>query len=284
MAVLEIIKVGMGLSIQDRGRPGWRRFGVPPGGAMDRYAAAGANKLLNNRPDAPVLELILRGVELVFLEDSWIALAGADLGCGIASWTAQPIRAGRVLKFPGGRSGIWAYLAVPGGFAGERWLGSVSVDARNGLGHVLRPGDSLSAGASSPDFRTDRVARRFLPQDFCRNYADPPVLELLRGPQFARFDPAGVRLLETAPWTVSPRSDRTGFRLEGPALPVPPSIPSEPVLPGSFQIPGNGQPIVTMRDGPTVGGYAKIAVLRESDLNWLCQCQPGQRIRLQWTD
>jgi biotin-dependent carboxylase-like uncharacterized protein len=251
---------------------------------MDAYAAAWANALLNNSPDAPVLELVLQGAQLKFLRDSWIALAGADPGCGIAAWTAEPVRAGRVLTFRGGRAGIWTYLAVPGGFAAERWMGSASVDARNGLGEVLRPGDRLSAVAVGPAFGTDRVARRLVPGKACRDYAHPPVLELLKGPQFERFDRAAAQLLAGATWTVSPRSDRTGFRLDGPALPVPPSIPSEPVLPGSFQIPGNGQPIVTMRDGPTVGGYAKIAIVTESGLDWLCQCQPGQQLRLQWAD
>ena len=89
MPVIEIISTGVGLSVQDYGRPGWRRFGVPPGGVMDRSSAAAANRLLGNRADAPVLEVLMQGAKLRVLKDTWIAIAGADLGCAIAPWTAR---------------------------------------------------------------------------------------------------------------------------------------------------------------------------------------------------
>ncbi len=140
MATIEIISVGVGLSIQDRGRSGWRQFGVPSGGAMDRYSAGAANRLLGNRADAPVLEVLMQGAKLRVLEDTWIALSGADLGCELAPWTACEVRAGTVLHFPVNHSGLWAYIAVPGGFEVDRWFGSASVDARNGLGAPLKKG------------------------------------------------------------------------------------------------------------------------------------------------
>jgi allophanate hydrolase subunit 2 len=73
-----------------------------------------------------------------------------------------------------------------------------------------------------------------------------------------------------------------GYRLAGPALkPQPAQIISEPVRLGSVQVPENGQPIVTMRDGPTVGGYPKIGLVDPADLAWLTQCRAGQTIRFQ---
>jgi allophanate hydrolase subunit 2 len=47
------------------------------------------------------------------------------------------------------------------------------------------------------------------------------------------------------------------------------------------QVPDNGQPIVTMRDGPTVGGYPKIAMVDPRDLSWLAQIRPGRGVRFQ---
>jgi biotin-dependent carboxylase-like uncharacterized protein len=279
MAAIEIISTGVGLSVQDYGRPGWRRFGVPPGGAMDRSSAEAANRLLGNRADAPVLEVLMQGAKLRILEDTWIAVAGADLGCSIAAWTACVVSAGTVLQFPMNRAGLWAYVAVPGGFDVDRWFGSASVDSRNGLGKALGRGSQLSAQTSAATFGYERVGRRVLSAELQRDFLRPMVFELLPGPQFELFSAEARAQLASAEWTVSPRSDRTGFRLEGPVLEVPDSIRSEPVLPGSFQIPGNGQPIVTMVDGPTVGGYAKLAVLKEADIDWLAQCRPGTRIR-----
>lgn len=278
MPVIEIISTGVGLSVQDYGRPGWRRFGVPPGGVMDRSSAAAANRLLGNRADAPVLEVLMQGAKLRVLEDTWIAIAGADLGCAIAPWTACAVSAGTILQFPMNRSGLWAYVAVPGGFDADRWFGSASVDSRNGLGRPLERGVQLSAVTSASSFGYERVGRRVLAAELQRDFSRPMEFELLPGPQFDLFSSQARADLVSSEWTVSPRSDRTGFRLEGPALNVPDSIRSEPVLPGSFQIPGSGLPIVTMVDGPTVGGYAKIAILREADLDWLAQCRPGTKI------
>ncbi len=282
MATIEIISKGVGLSVQDKGRVGWRHMGVPRGGAMDRASAQAANRLLGNRLDAPVLEILMQGAKLRVLEDTWIALAGADLGCALAPWTACEVKAGAVLSFPVNRSGLWAYLAVPGGFDVGRWFGSASVDARNGLGTPLRSGSQLEAATSGASYGFDRVGRRVLALDLQRDFLSAPLFELLPGPQFGLFSPEAREQLVSAKWTVSARSDRTGFRLEGPQLAVPESIKSEPVLPGSFQIPGNGQPIVTMADGPTVGGYAKLAVLKEADLDWLAQCRPGTQLTFKW--
>lgn len=283
-AILEILSTGVGLSIQDAGRAGWRRFGVPVGGAMDRYSMAAANRLLGNREEAPVLEIMLQGAKLKVLADTWLALAGADLGCRIEPWTALRVSAGEVLTFPQAGSGLFAYLAVPGGVVADRWFGSASVDARNGLGGVLKKGMSLAAVQSAPWVSTEGVSLRRLLKEDRRDFGDAVNFELLRGPQYALFAESAREALVAAPWRVSARSDRTGFRLEGPVLEVPASIPSEPVLPGSFQVPGNGQPIVTMVDGPTVGGYAKLAVLQDGDIDRLAQCAPGTQISFQWRD
>jgi biotin-dependent carboxylase-like uncharacterized protein len=282
MATIEILSTGVGLSIQDSGRSGWRRFGVPPGGAMDRSSAEAANRLLGNRADAPVLEVLMQGAKLRILEDTWIALAGADLGCVLAPWTACAVTAGTVLHFSQNRSGLWAYVAVPGGVDVERWFGSASVDARNGLGEPLCKGSVVSAVLREPNLLVDRVGRRVLALDQQSDFSTPPLFELLQGPQFDLFTAEAREQLVSTEWTVSARSDRTGFRLEGPQLAVPESILSEPVLPGSFQITGNGQPIITMVDGPTVGGYAKLAVLKEADIDWLAQCRPGTKLKFTW--
>jgi biotin-dependent carboxylase-like uncharacterized protein len=279
MATIEIISMGVGLSVQDSGRVGWRHLGVPGGGVMDRFSAQSANRLLGNRLDAPVLEILMQGATLRVLEDTWIAVAGADLGCVLAPWSACAVKAGTVLSFPVNRSGLWAYLAVPGGFKAERWFGSASVDTRNGLGRALEPGSGLSAELRAPNTSVEGVGRRVLVHALQRDFAGLERFKLLPGPQFEQFTQSAREQLVAAEWTVSARSDRTGYRLEGPALEVPASIPSEPVLPGSFQIPGNGQPIVTMVDGPTVGGYAKLAVLCESDLDRFAQCRPGTKLK-----
>ncbi|MGB1127253.1 MAG: biotin-dependent carboxyltransferase family protein [Opitutales bacterium] len=281
---LEIRSLGSGIALQDAGRVGWRRYGVPPGGAMDRRALRAANHLLGNRGDAPVLELLLRGASIEVLEDTWVAVAGADACANVSAWTAREVKAGEVLAFTKKAAGLFTYLAVPGGFVAERWFGSVSVDARNGLGGALKVGQCLAPQCAESNRSPSGVVRRVLADDARCGYAATATLNLLPGPQFDHFSGAAKDALIASAWTVSTRSDRTGYRLDGAGLEVPDSIPSEPVLPGSFQVTGNGQPIVTMVDGPTVGGYPKIAVLCDADRDRLAQCAPGTQLNFQWAE
>ena len=283
-AQFEVLATGVGLSIQDAGRLGWRGFGVPLGGAMDRAAARMANELLGNPAMVPVLEIALQGARLRVLEDCWVALCGADLGATLKPWTARLLNAGEVLDFRGGAEGLWAYLAVSGGFVSDQFFGSASVDLRNGLGQALERGSLLHAAEQSPRVLDRGVVSRQWVSKLRREYASPLVVDLLPGPQFDLFSDSSRELMASAEWTVSSAMDRTGFRLQGPVLEVPDSIPSEPVIPGSFQVPGNGQPIITMPDGPTVGGYAKIAVLKDKDLDWVAQCRPGTKLNFRWGD
>ena len=282
--MIEILSLGSGLSLQDAGRSGWRRFGVPSGGAMDRRSMTLANTLLGNSTQAPVLEIARLGVQVRVLSDAWIALAGADFCRLFKAGTARLVLAGEVLVFDQRASGLYAYLAVPGGFRAEHWLGSASTDLRNGMGCALRRGDRLESLRATPNITTEGVARRVAiePTDqICENRAH---FELYRGTKYEAFSAATREKFVRSEWTISKRSDRTGYRLEGDSLAVPASIPSEPVLPGSVQVPGNGQPIITMRDGPTVGGYAKIACLKADYLDRMAQCAPGCLLSFSWLD
>jgi len=277
-AVLRVEHPGLLATLQDRGRPGWRRFGVPPGGAMDDHAAAAANRLVGNPPDAPVLELLLQGATLLALQDVTLAITGADADASLPPW--QPVRlpAGQRLAFPRNRSGVWTYVAAAGGFTGPQVLGSVSVAPRGGLGRVLAAGDELAAapaaattGSASGPGSTHR-----------RDYSAPPVLRVWPGPQWDSFPSAERAAFFARAWQVSSQSDRVGYRLTGqPLAPTGLQLLSEPMLPGIIQVPDGGLPIVLMRDGPTVGGYPKLGMVDPDDLAWLAQCRPGQTVRFQ---
>lgn len=280
--MIKVLRIGTGLSLQDYGRPGWRRYGVAPAGAMDQHAMAQANRLVGNLPGLPVLELMLSGAKLKLLEDCWLGLAGADLGCTqLETWSARHVKAGSVLEFKGGAQGLWAYLSICGGFAGTKYLGSVSADLRAGLGTPIQAGDVLRAPRQDV-WAFPRVARRIVPPELRRAYPESVRFELLPGPQFTTFSEESKALLVSRQWRVSARSDKTGYRIEGGALQSGESIHSEPVLPGSFQITTDGRCIVTMTHGPTVGGYAKIAVLKSADLDRFAQCRPGTKLNFTW--
>jgi biotin-dependent carboxylase-like uncharacterized protein len=314
--ILRILEPGLGMSLQDAGRHGFRRFGVPTSGTMDPVTAAWANRLLDNPPDAPVLELCLQGQRLEALRDGWIAVCGGSHPRGQAPYRAFRVRAGESLNFGPGDSGVWTYLAVPGGFRAEAFLGSRSTNPRAGIGRTLRSGDLLLQNPAGDWHPPSGVAARGVSPDQWVTDRDTGPLRVWPGPQWEQFDAESQRRLFETEWRVTSQCDRVGYRLQSdrdaqsstnrPTTPSirhtlrPPAGPphtspgpqspgglawtggsliSEPVLTGSIQVPADGQPIVTLHDGPTLGGYPKIAWIDPRDLPRLVQRRSGQPVR-----
>ena len=273
---LEVISPGCGASFQDAGRPGWKRFGVPPGGWMDPVAAALANELMGNPAGAVVIELALQGARFRVLCDGWLSFAGASMGW--SPGTVRKVSRGEELSFARHESGVYAYGAAPGGWAAPEYLGSAAVSARSGLGRGLAAGDvlfSLKAPSSvAPELEMKRG----------RLVQYPPTIQVCvwPGPQWDDFGAAARSAFLSTEWRVSARSDRMGVRLDGATVKLPTrTMLSEPVLVGSVQITGAGQPVVTMRDGPTVGGYPKIGWLEEEECHRVAQVPPGGTVRFE---
>jgi biotin-dependent carboxylase-like uncharacterized protein len=250
---------------------------------MDAPAHRAANRLLGNSPDAPALECTVVGPVLRFLAPARFALAGADLGAvlereDLGTWPV-PLgirvlaRAGNVLRFTGRRSGCRAYLALAGGIDVPAVLGSRSNDLGSGFGGLegcaLRAGDGLGLG---PPGRGGEFEIR---------PPEAPSSERVRvvlGPQVDHLRPESVATFLAEPYTVGPASDRVGCRLLGPTLAHhgPAEILSDGMVMGSIEVPPDGHPIVMMADGPTTGGYPKIATVITADLPLLAQALPGQ--------
>jgi biotin-dependent carboxylase-like uncharacterized protein len=283
--VFQVEAIGMRMSVQDLGRVGWARYGVPPSGAMDDHAAAWANRLLNNPAISPVLEILGRGAQLKCVADVWIAVTGAQISGSVSCWRAIQVHAGDVVSFSGLSSGLWTYVAVAGGFDAPEFLGSASIYARGNLGRLLERGDVLGQVSGREFNLPDGISSRLAPWTEQRDYSRPPALRVWPGPQWELFGAAQREQFFSQSWQVSPQSDRAGYRLSGAAMQHEiGELLSEPVMVGTVQVPPNGQPIVTMRDGPTVGGYAKLGVLDATDVSWLAQVQPGQHVRFKAID
>ncbi len=280
--MLTVLQPGPLLTIQDRGRSGARRFGVPASGALDLVAASIANQLVGNGPGAATLEITAGGCALRCDSLGVIAVAGGDLG---ATLDAAPlplgraclVRPGSVVRFAGRGSGARAYLAVVGGIAVAPQLGSRSTLCGGPfgglLGRPLRAGDRLPAGAGDL-----ALAGRGWPEALRPEDAAAPVLRYLRGPH--EFSAADRRRFHQAEWRISPASSRMGYRLRGPAL-VPPTatLATLGVVPGVVQVPPDGAPIVLLADAQTTGGYPIIGTVIGADLHLVGQTLPGDTLR-----
>lgn len=288
---LSVLQPGPLLTIQDGGRHGYRRWGVPASGALDPLALAIANRLLGNPPAAAGLEITGAGCRLRFDAPAIIAVAGGDLGAWLDDlplplWHACFIRAGQELRWAERRSGGRAYLALRGGFAVAPCLGSASALPGGPfpglLGRPLRPGDRLAFQAGPPDVGAAGTSwsaadRPHLPQQ--------PVARVLPGPHQPLL-PAQWRALIGGSWLISPASNRMGCRLQGAALPPDPplSIPSCGVAPGAIQLPPDGAPIVLLADAQTTGGYPLLAAVIGADRWMFGQLLPGDSVSFAETD
>jgi KipI family sensor histidine kinase inhibitor len=283
-AVVEVLEAGLLTSVQDAGRVGLRRVGVSSAGPVDARAHAAANRAVGNPAGAAALECTVVGPRLAFLSPLRFAVAGADLGAvleraDLGSWrvpmgAAVLARAGNILRFTGARAGARAYVALQGGIDVPIVLGSRATDLSSAFGgfsgRALGACDRL---AVSPAAAAGVSPRESLPDLPARSVTVRVVL----GPQADHFDERGREALLGGPWRVSATSDRVGCRLEGEPLrhAGPPEILSDGMVPGSIQVPPDGRPIVMMADGPTTGGYPKIATVVSADLPLLAQLVPG---------
>jgi len=301
---LNVRRAGVLTTVQDLGRHGYQRHGVPVAGAMDAYALRVANTIVGNEPGDAGLELTLEGPAIEFEEDALIAISGADLGAHVADTPVPMLRpvwmaAGAQLEFGAARKGSRAYLATAGGVDVPRVLGSRSTYLRAGLGGIegraVRRGDRLPVGAVAapcyPKLKAVALASksRFAAPHWAAS-VHPEKME--RSPQVLRFVPG--RYWEWLPaesrtrfmgseFRVGPESDRMGYRLLDTRLDMPKreDLLSEGVAFGTIQLPPDGNPIVLMADRQVTGGYPRIGDLASVDLGLAAQLKPGDRLRFE---
>jgi len=283
--MFEVVHGGAQTTVQDLGRRGFGAAGVPTGGAMDRFALAAANRLLDNPPGAAGLEVLLGGLRLRCTRDTAICVTGADLQCQLDGtplplWAVHQIDAGALIAFAGRRSGARAYLAAAGGFAVPPVLGSQGTYLPGGWGgyqgRALQSGDQLDVGGWEHEALEFWLAPEQRPL-----YSSFPTLRCVPGPHTVHFSAEAQAALWSSVYHLAPRCDRMGYRLDGPVITAHAdgNLPSLGVLPGAIQVPPQGQPILLMVDAQTTGGYPVIATVIDADLPLAAQLLPGDRLR-----
>jgi biotin-dependent carboxylase-like uncharacterized protein len=286
MTELVVKACGPRTSLQDSGRVGAQRYGVSNSGAMDRLALAAANTLVGNGAGAAAIEFMLLGGSIAVEGGSArVAVAGAPCALTLDSHpvplsTTMVLHPGQVLTLGPTQAGIYAYLAVEGGFDWPAQLGSLSLHQRAALGgfrgRPFEPGDRI------PLLRAEPLDGPVLALDPVPLGADAPIRAVL-GPQDDYFTASGRATFTRETYAVSPEADRMGYRLSGPTIEHAKgfNIVSDGIVSGSVQVPGSGQPIIMMADRQTTGGYPKIATVISADLRVVAQRRPGDRIRFE---
>lgn len=280
--VFRVEEPGLLTTVQDIGRPQAVASGVPPGGAMDRFAHAAANLMVGNDRTAATLECTLIGPRLAVVQPCMVAVTGGDLdprvnGEAIPMWTAASLGPGDELTLGSRRRGARAYIAVAGGIVADRWLGSMSTNlmtARGGMhGRALVQGDLIAAGEPV------EVTERTLASNMRPRY-DDHTLFVISGPHITMLSEQSRATIFESAFTVSHDSNRMGYRLDGPALETHgDEVLSFGLVAGSLQVPPGGRPILLMADHQTAGGYPVVAAVISASMPVAAQLAPGDELR-----
>ncbi len=287
MDLFSVLAPGGYTTIQDGGRFGYQRMGIPVCGALDAFSYHAANLLVANSLNAAVIEITVMGPRLEILAEADLAVTGAEMGMTLNdqpldAWRSFRVRPGDILDIGQVKSGCRAYLAINGGIDVPEVMGSRSTYVGGNIGgyrgRLLKTGDVIQCG---------RAARlrgaRVMPADLIPSYPAEIVIRAIPGPQDDFFR-EGLDTIFGSDYMVSTKADRMGYRLQGPKIGIregmPKSIISEPTMPGGVQIPPDEQPIILMVE-QTVGGYTKIVTVISVDLPKVAQATPGDTIRFE---
>jgi len=294
---LEIISPGFQSFIQDKGRTGFQEFGIPICGSVTPHWMELGNHLIGNAANdagiefrvlGPTLKAVDQPVKLVVcanVEIEIVSRGEAEVHTHkVSGWRSFTLNPDEEAKICALEQTVSGFIAVSGGVDVKPVMGSRSTYVRSELGGLdggfLKPGDCVKLGGKS--IKLAGEADKILPS--------PPIgtvdrVRVVQGPQEDFFEPATLAQFFENTYTISKQSDRMGARLEG--LPLHhkkdkgSQIISDGVTPGAIQVPGNGQPIVLLNDGQTVGGYPKIATVISTDLHLIANSLPGTQFRFE---
>ena len=292
--MIRVVKAGLETAIQDwPGRLGFANQGFPASGPFDSWSFRLANLLVGNEPGAAGLECQFLGPTLEFARAAVIAVTGADMQAMLDDtpaplWQSIAVKPGQQLIMAGSRIGARAYIAIAGGIASEPWLGSRATFHKAGVGgiegHALKDGQELPVGAGSgtPDRQVRASARPAI------TTARRHRIEVVRGPNDDWIDEAGHARFLTADWKLTGRSDRTGYRLQGPDWTFteraynkpsehglePSNIIDQGYPVGAINLAGQ-TPIILVTDGPSMGGFINPYTVPQAAFWKLAQALPG---------
>jgi biotin-dependent carboxylase-like uncharacterized protein len=286
MSSIKIISSGFFTTVQDRGRYGYRGFGMPVSGAMDFFSHMAGNLLVGNDPREASLEITMKGPEIKFSRRTMISITGAEMnpvinGKPVEMWTSIIAGRGDKLSFGSLTSGARSYLSFAGGIDVPEIMGSRSTYIRGGIGgHMgrkLEENDNIRLFPAITMFRK----KHRLPLSLIPEWRAEMALHIIKGVDFDEFSTESSDILLNSIFEVTNYSDRMGIRLSGPHLTHrnKADVISYPLVPGTIQVPGDGNPVIMLADSQTIGGYTQIANIITADIWKAGQLKPGDKVQ-----
>jgi biotin-dependent carboxylase-like uncharacterized protein len=294
-----ILEPGLSTTVQDQGRIGYYRFGIPQGGSMDQYSASLANRLVGNTRKEAVLECTYVGPRITLTADAIVAVTGAPVDVMVngevrPQYERLELNKGDEIKFGVIRGGTKYFIAVHGGIDVPEVLGSRStypIGAIGGVnGRAVAAGDSIAFGKKIDNGLPTITS---IPENERPQFGGSVTVRVLMGLYNHNLSDNGVKNFLNEEWTLTPIADRMGLRYSGPGVEWkdreqpfgagqdPSNIVDAGYAVGSIQIPGGTQPIILHRDAVSGGGYAMVATVISADMDLVARSMPGTKTRFE---
>ena len=275
--MIKVIETGLYTSIQDLGRPQWHSLGIPYSGAMDAESAHTANAILQNKPQAAVMEITMTGPILHFTKACWVVFSGAHMPIYLEQqqlvqhqphWIkeSQEIRFGKLTK------GLRLYMAIKGGFKTTMVLGSRSMCKNVSPHFMLQKGMELEIESGTKDQGVYLKVQTQTP-------LQAKEIKVYKGPEYDKLTKGHWQQLETQEFQVSNLNNRMAYQLNPNIAAHEINQMTTPVMPGTVQLTPQGTLMVLMRDGQTTGGYPRILQLSAKSVNAMAQLKTGDTFR-----
>ena len=275
--MIAILHPGIYCSVQDQGRFGHTKIGVPQAGCADAYAAKMANALLKNHEKDALIEITFGQGKFKFTSDTYICLTGGDFspklnGKLIKMQSVFFIKKDSVLSFGKRVYGARVYLSVQGGIQTKTVYGS-----RSFFDGITQ--QKLGKGAMLPILPIQKYAdNNFSRVRVSEKHFTTIYLPCLKGPEFFKLNQEQQRKLFT-PFSISDDNNRVGYRLKESLENNLSSILTSAVLPGTVQLTPSGKCIILLQDCQVTGGYPRILQLTEIAIARVSQKITGDKIQ-----
>ncbi|QLG46831.1 5-oxoprolinase subunit C family protein [Costertonia aggregata] len=274
--MLKVLKSGFYTTVQDTGRFLNRNKGVPVSGAMDEISVFKANTLLENGVNDAVLEITMTGPTLLFEEETYIVLAGAEMSATlnnlpIQNYKVYQIDVGDILSYGKLEKGFRAYLAIKGGFKTGTVLGSLSYFKPISKENRIKDGDLIP-------FESNKIFEPKISEIKVDCFLDDTILEVYKAPEFAFLNDKQLEMLFAKNFTVAKENNRMAYQMEETLPEHKIGILTSATLPGTVQLTPSGKIIVLMKDGQTTGGYPRILQLSDKAIAILAQKREGNMV------
>ncbi len=278
MGKVTIVKPGFFATVQDKGRFGFSKYGVPRSGAMDQFSFAMANLLLDNEENDACIEFAFQGLVLKFSEDTLIIITGAYVTIFLNGIKQEMYRRIKILKndvleFNYDKKGMYTYIGIKGGF-----LTPVVLNSRSFYTSITS--DSvLKKGAELPYMKNESTNDQFSSISKPLLLDNSNSIEVYTGPEYSLLSQEQKSTLLSLDFTISNTISRMAIQLEEKLSNNLPSMLTSPVLPGTIQLTPSGNLIILMRDCQTTGGYPRVLQVSEISMNTIAQKKVGEKIQ-----